>query len=126
MIPKHGKNRYGLGWWEIACSYSNFVPQEILKKVDALERAVKSQKSEIKTLKDLKLPHSCREVVDKDAQAVLNEIESSILQVAYTILKGEGFTYSLPNRSKANQLYVPGTCRSQVVMMRHHSSPRSN
>jgi len=97
-----------------------------LKKVDALERAVKSQKSEIKTLKDLNLPHSCREVVDKDAQAVLNEIESSILQVAYTILRGDGFTYSLPNRSKANQLYVPGMCRHYIGMMRSCFSPRSN
>lgn len=81
--------------------------QEILKKVDVLERAVKSQSDAIKTLKELNLPHSCREVVDKDAKAVLEEIESSILQVAYTILKGDGFTYSLPNRSKTNQLYVP-------------------
>ena len=29
-------------------------------------------------------------------------------QVAASILRGEGFTYTLPNRSKGNQLYVPG------------------
>jgi meiotic recombination protein SPO11 len=84
------------------------VSQEILEKVEELERAVKAQTTYIKSLKDLNLPHSCREVVDKDADAILREIESSVLQVAYTILKGEGFTYALPNRSKANQLYVPG------------------
>ncbi|KAI8112309.1 hypothetical protein M9434_003632 [Picochlorum sp. BPE23] len=81
--------------------------KEILEKVEELERAVKAQTTYIKSLKDLNLPHSCREVVDKDADAILREIESSVLQVAYTILKGEGFTYALPNRSKANQLYVP-------------------
>lgn len=31
-------------------------------------------------------------------------------QVAASILRGEGFTYTLPNRSKGNQLYVPGAC----------------
>ena len=80
--------------------------QEIMKKVEQLERAVKAQKQEIRTLKDLNLP-SVKEVVDKDAKAVLDEIESSILKVATSILDGDGFTYSLPNRSKANQLYVP-------------------
>ncbi len=77
-----------------------------MKKVEQLERAVKTQKEEIRTLKDLNLP-SVKEVVDKDANSVLDEIESSILKVATTILDGDGFTYSLPNRSKANQLYVP-------------------
>ena len=77
-----------------------------MKKVEQLERAVKTQKEEIRTLKDLNLP-SVKEVVDKDANSVLDEIESSILKVATSILDGDGFTYSLPNRSKANQLYVP-------------------
>lgn len=48
------------------------------------------------------------QVVDKDADAVLDEIETAIVLVASSILKGEGFSYTLPNRSKGNQLYVPG------------------
>ena len=61
-----------------------------------------------RTLAELNLPHACREVVDKGADAVLDEIETAILMVAASVLRGEGFTYTLPNRSKGNQLYVPG------------------
>ncbi len=35
-------------------------------------------------------------------------------QVAASILRGEGFTYTLPNRSKGNQLYVPGAARHHL------------
>jgi len=59
------------------------------------------------TLSDLNLPHSCREVVDKGADDVLEEVETAILMVATSILKGEGFSYNLPSRSKGNQLYIP-------------------
>lgn len=69
---------------------------------------VKAEPDVVRTLADLNLPHSCCEVVDKGAEAVLDEIETAILLVATSILSGEGFTYSLPNRSKGNQLYVPG------------------
>ena len=61
-----------------------------------------------RTLADLQLPHACREVVDKGADAVLDEIEGALVLVAASILRGEGFAYTLPNRSKGNQLYVPG------------------
>lgn len=80
--------------------------QEIMKKAEQLERAVKAKKEETRTLKDLSLSN-VREVVDKDAQAVLDEIESSILKVAMSILRGDGFSYAVPNRTKTNQLYVP-------------------
>ncbi len=43
-----------------------------MKKVEQLERAVKAKKEETRTLKDLSLSN-VREVVDKDAQAVLDE-----------------------------------------------------
>ena len=46
-------------------------------------------------------------MVDKDANAVLDEIEAAMLQVAATILQGNGFAYDLPSRAKGNQLYVP-------------------
>ncbi len=46
-------------------------------------------------------------MVDKDANAVLDEIEAAILQVAVTILQGNGFGYDVPSRAKGNQLYVP-------------------
>ena len=59
-----------------------------------------------RTLAGLHLPHTCREVVDKDASAVLDEVEAAIYLVAASILRGEGFSYDIPSRAKGNQ--VPG------------------
>ncbi|KAI7843532.1 hypothetical protein COHA_002774 [Chlorella ohadii] len=81
--------------------------EEILAKVRRLAERVKAEPEVQKSLAELNLPHACREVVDKDADAVLGEVETAILMVAASILRGEGFTYTLPNRSKGNQLYVP-------------------
>lgn len=47
------------------------------------------------------------QVVDKSADSVLDEVESTIYQVAQQILRGEGFSYGIPSRSKGNQVYVP-------------------
>jgi len=79
----------------------------VLLKVKLLADRVKSEPQVMKSLMELKVPHTCREVVDKGADSVLDEIETAILVVASSILAGEGFSYSLPNRSKGNQLYVP-------------------
>lgn len=38
---------------------------------------------------------------------MLDEVESTIYQVAQQILRGEGFSYGIPSRSKGNQVYVP-------------------
>lgn len=42
------------------------------------------------------------------------QVEAAILFVAASVLRGEGFTYTLPNRSKGNQLYVPGACQRRL------------
>jgi meiotic recombination protein SPO11 len=57
-----------------------------------------------RTLAGLDLPHSCREVVDKGASAVLDEVEAAIYTVAASILHGEGFSYNVPSRAKGNQV----------------------
>ncbi len=38
-------------------------------------------------------------MVDKDADAVLDEVEAAIFLVAASILRGEGFSYSVPSRA---------------------------
>ncbi len=38
---------------------------------------------------------------------MLDEIEAAIYSVALTIFKGEGFAFTVPSRTKTNQLYVP-------------------
>lgn len=46
-------------------------------------------------------------MVDKSADSVLDEVESTIYQVAQQILNGEGFSYGIPSRAKGNQMYIP-------------------
>lgn len=76
-------------------------------KVKALAKRVREDPVLSRTLTDLQLPHSCREVVDKNADSVLDEVESAIYQVAQQILNGEGFSYGIPSRAKGNQMYIP-------------------
>ena len=38
------------------------------------------------------------QVVDKDASAVLDEVEASLYRVALSVLQGEGFAYDVPSR----------------------------
>lgn len=47
------------------------------------------------------------QVIDKDADAVLDEVEAAIYMIASSILNGQGFSYAIPSRAKGNQLYVP-------------------
>ncbi len=44
------------------------------------------------------------QVVDKDADAVLDEVEAAIYKVALSILHDNGFSYDIPSRAKSNQL----------------------
>lgn len=60
-----------------------------------------------RTLAGLDLSQACREVIDKDADAVLDEVEAAIYLVASTILRGEGFSYDVPSRAKGNQVQRP-------------------
>ena len=45
-------------------------------------------------------------MVNKNADSVRDEIEASIYRAAVSILAGEGFSFSVPSRSKGNQLYA--------------------
>lgn len=42
-------------------------------------------------------------MVEKDANAVLDEVEAAIYMAAATILRGEGFSYDVPLRTKAGR-----------------------
>lgn len=46
-------------------------------------------------------------MIDKDADAVLDEVEAAIYLIAQSILDGRGFSYAIPSRAKGNQLYIP-------------------
>lgn len=82
-------------------------PEEILAKVRKLSARVKAEPELMRTISDLGLADECREVVDKDSNAVLDEIEAVVFEIAVSVLEGEGYAFQMPSRSKANQMYVP-------------------
>lgn len=80
---------------------------EVLRLVKKLAEQSKKTTDKEKSLTDLDIPHAVKEVVDKSSDAVLDEIEAAIYQVASSIIAGNGFAYDIPSRAKGNQLYVP-------------------
>lgn len=66
-------------------------------------------------------PWDPHKVVDKDADAVLDEVEAAMFEVAATILAGAGFAFDIPSRAKGNQLYVPELDR---IVLKDSSSRR--
>lgn len=70
---------------------------------------------------------SVREVSDMPPAGVLFQIEKLILQVADSIVKGEGFSFEVPTRSATNQLYIAELDRivlSDKVAQRQFLNPR--
>ncbi|MEW5297750.1 MAG: hypothetical protein WDW36_000934 [Sanguina aurantia] len=81
--------------------------EDVLAKVGQLTQALRRNPEAQRVLSDIALTFNAREVVDKDAASVLDDIESAIFRIAQTILEGEGFAFEIPSRTKTNQQYVP-------------------
>ncbi|WOG91237.1 hypothetical protein DCAR_0310485 [Daucus carota subsp. sativus] len=73
------------------------------------------------TLSSLSLSDTCREVTDLPLSSVQSHIETLALSLAKSILAGNGFSFSVPSRSSANQLYVPELDR---IVLKHKASLR--
>eukprot|EP00041_Stephanoeca_diplocostata_P026779 m.727925 g.727925 ORF g.727925 m.727925 type:complete len:429 (-) comp23039_c0_seq5:2990-4276(-) len=65
---------------------------------------------------DLDIDEDVWQVVEMSDGDVKASIEAVMLQLATTILAGNGFTFSIPSRSATNQLYVPDLDR--IVLKR--------
>ncbi|XP_068644135.1 DNA topoisomerase 6 subunit A [Aristolochia californica] len=97
----------------------------ILASVKQFSESVKAQLSSLETpptLSDLNLSSSCREVSDLSTDDVERSIERVMLRAVSSILAGEGFSFTVPARSNANQLYVPELDR---IVLKDKTSSRS-
>ncbi|KAK2977613.1 hypothetical protein RJ640_007249 [Escallonia rubra] len=79
----------------------------ILSSLTTLAASTAASSSKTLTLSDLRLSAACREVSDLPPSAVQSAIESLAVSLARSILSGQGFSFTVPSRSSANQLYVP-------------------
>ena len=61
--------------------------------------------------------------MDKDCDAVLDEIEAVMFHVALSVIEGEGYSFDVPTRSKSNQMYVPELDRIVLMKASTHKRP---
>lgn len=87
---------------------------------DSLRSSAASSSSKTLTLADLSIS-SCREVRELSLPSVQTEIEAVMLKVLQSILDGNGFSFDVPSRAAANQLYVPELDR---IVLKDKSSLR--
>ncbi|KAK9798157.1 hypothetical protein WJX73_001152 [Symbiochloris irregularis] len=121
MSKSGTKKRLGSDYGSEEAKKKIKAPSEVLAHVKQLAKIALSEPEIERTLLELELEHDCREVIDKDADAVMDEVESAIYQSAVSILKGEGFSFAVPSRSKGNQLYVPELDR---IVLKNSTSQR--
>lgn len=80
--------------------------EEVMRKVNALERAVKAASGRRQTLEDLDLNGEYREVEDRDGGEIAAAIEQVMIAASKSILAGDGFQYALPSRGATDQVYL--------------------
>jgi meiotic recombination protein SPO11 len=80
--------------------------EEVLQKVKALEAAVKRGAARRTTLEDLKMADEYREVVDRDSGEIAAAIEQVMIAASKSILRGDGFQYTMPSRGATDQVYL--------------------
>ncbi|KAK6779645.1 hypothetical protein RDI58_021829 [Solanum bulbocastanum] len=93
----------------------------ILQTLKALKSSC-STTSKTLSLFDVGLSSTCREVTDLPIDEVQSKIESLVFTIAKSILSGEGYSFSVPSRSAANQLYVSELNR---IVLKDKSSARN-
>ena len=79
----------------------------VLKPVKALRSKMGSMSKAKKTLDDIGISGVTKEVANKTPGEVRAEIEHVVLDCVVSIMKGEGFSYSIPARTASNCIYVP-------------------
>lgn len=57
------------------------------------------------------------QVIDKDTDEVMAEIESEIYSAAASIVNGEGFSFDVPSRTKGNQVRRGATIPHCTVLL---------
>lgn len=119
-ISTTGKGASALSFKKLLKSDSVII--ESIKRLCDTARSQSSNAQNPKTVSDLNLPFACREVSDMPSSSVQQAIESAVFRVTSSILSGNGFSFSVPTRSSANQFYVPELDR---IVLKDKSSTRA-
>ena len=80
--------------------------EAVLKPVKKLRASMGATAATKKTLADIGMSGVTKEVVSMDGAGVSAEIERIILEAAQSIMRGDGFSYTMPARTSSNMVYV--------------------
>ena len=81
---------------------------KVMAPVKRLRAAMPSSSAtEKRTLEDVGVTGVTKEVRVMERQEVMAEIEAICLQAVASVMRGEGFSYTMPARTAANHLYIP-------------------
>ena len=81
-------------------------PSVVLKPVKKLRAEMGPSAAAKKTLDDIGMSGVTKEVVAMDTRGVAAEIERIALEATLSIMRGEGFSYTMPARTSSNMVYV--------------------
>lgn len=84
-------------------------PKKVLANVIKLGKQMKEEartRTRL-TLADLELPNVHAEVQMMSNTQLQGRIEEIVVRIVDSIMKGQGFSFTVPSRSSGNQLYVP-------------------
>ena len=79
---------------------------QVLRPVKKLRAAMGPAAKKKQTLSDIGMSGVTKEVTSMESASVSREIERIILDAAVTIMKGHGFSYTMPSRTSSNMVYV--------------------
>ena len=79
---------------------------QVLKPVKKLRQAMGSAVAAKKTLQDIGMSGVTKEVVSMETRGVMAEIERIAIEATLSIMRGEGFSYTMPARTSSNMVYV--------------------
>ena len=98
MAPKAAaKGKQKAPQWDVA---------KVMAPVKKLKTTMGANAATKRTLADVGMSGVTKEVVSMEREDVKNEIERIILQAALSIMRGEGFSYTMPARTSGNMVYV--------------------
>ena len=80
---------------------------EALKAVKKLRAKMGASASKKQTLEDVGISGVTKEVVALDRNAVMVEIERIAMDASHSIMRGDGFLFTMPSRTSSNMMYVP-------------------
>lgn len=80
--------------------------EECMKAVKKLRAKMGPSAAAKKTLEEIGMSGVTKEVVAMDSRGVMGEIERIAMETTLSIMRGQGFSYSMPSRTASNMVYV--------------------